>query len=93
MESQQALNDIKGLLAHLNEDDLNSLICEISYKCNVGIHSWYSPSKIKRMAKEAHGVSITDDDAVSIIQNINDDDYANADEIAFTYIELHIEDS
>lgn len=90
MESKQALEDIKGLLPHLSEDDLNSLICEISYKYNVGIPQWYSPSKIKRMAKEAHSVTLTDDDVVSIIQDINDVDPVSINEIPHTYIDLHI---
>jgi hypothetical protein len=88
MESKQALEDIKGLLSYLNEDDLNKLIGEISYDYNVGIPQWYTPSKIRRMAEEGHSVSLTDDDIASIIEDINDVDPVHVNEIVHTHIEL-----
>lgn len=91
MDSRSALEDIKGLLGHLNEEDLNTLIAEIAYKCNVGIPQWYSASKIKKMAREGYGAELSDADVTEIVQGINDIDPVSVDSVAYTHIELQVE--
>jgi hypothetical protein len=84
---------IKGLLGDLNEEEMNMLIAEISFKHNVGIPQWYSASKIQEMSKQITNTELDSDDVAYIITQINESDPYLVDDIPLTYIDLYVKES
>lgn len=85
------LDTIKGLLGKLNDDEMDSLLCEIAFKHNVGIPAWYTVSTVREMSeKVSNDTELDNDDIGCIIDKINKTDTTIVDTIPYTHIKIYI---
>ncbi len=90
--SKKVLEDIKQLLKNLSDSHLWKLIDEIRDSCNVIIPVWFTTALVKEITEESLGVTLSDEDAKDVIDNVNSDSmsYSLGRELVESLIEEYL---